>query len=47
MSEAEFMEDGADYLEYYGEDCDGDCENCKIRKECEDYERKSLCRHVI
>ena len=28
MSMAEYLEDGADYYEIYGDDCDGDCDNC-------------------
>lgn len=32
MSEAEYLEDGADYLD---DDCDGDCENCDFRTECD------------
>ena len=36
MSEADYMEDGADYYSIYGNDCDGDCENCEYRSECED-----------
>ncbi len=35
MSEAEYLEDGADYLD---DDCDGDCENCDFRNECDDAE---------
>lgn len=36
MSEAEFMEDGADYYAAYNDDCDDDCMNCVYRTECED-----------
>ena len=37
MSEADYMEDGADYYAIYGDDdCDEDCMNCRIRHECED-----------
>lgn len=35
MSEAEYLEDGADYLD---DDCDGYCENCDFRNECDDAE---------
>lgn len=44
MSEADYMEDGADYYAIYGCDCDEDCMNCKMRHECEDspyYEKES------
>lgn len=40
MSQADYITDGADYCEYYNEDCDGDCENCDIKFECDD----STCR---
>lgn len=33
MSEAEFIGDST--IEDYFDDCDYDCENCEIRKECE------------
>lgn len=29
MSEADYMDDGADYLEYYGDEDDQECEECK------------------
>lgn len=35
MSEAKYLDDGADYLD---DDCDGDCENCDFRNECDDAE---------
>lgn len=28
MSIADYLEDGADYYEIYGDDCDGDCDDC-------------------
>lgn len=28
MSDADYMEDGADYYEIYGDDCDGECSEC-------------------
>lgn len=36
MSEADYLEDGADYYVAYNEDCDGDCMNCDYRSECEE-----------
>lgn len=36
MSEAEFMEDGADYYIEYNDDCDDDCMNCQDKYKCED-----------
>lgn len=37
MSEADCLEDGADYYEIYGKECDGDCRNCEIKDVCEDF----------
>lgn len=39
MSIAEFMDGGADYCEIFGNECDGDCENCEYRNECDERER--------
>lgn len=42
MSHADYLEDGADYYDLYGDDCDGDCNNC-LCVDCDEhpeYKRK-------
>lgn len=36
MSEASYITDGSDYVDVYMDDCDGDCQNCDIKFECDD-----------
>ena len=36
MSIADYSCDGADYLDFFEEECNYDCENCEIRDECEE-----------
>lgn len=35
MSHADYLEDCADYYDFYGNDCDEECEDCEYRYECE------------
>jgi hypothetical protein len=37
MSEADYLDDGADYCDIYNGECDYDCENCPIQNECDGY----------
>ena len=30
MSVADYLEDGADYYDIYGNDCDGECDECNF-----------------
>lgn len=42
MSHADYLEDGADYYDSYGDDCDGECNNC-LCVDCDEhpeYKRK-------
>lgn len=39
MSQAEYLEDGADYCDIYSGDCNGQCNECKCI-DCEDHPKQ-------